>query len=278
MLYNKKQIIKFLKLALKEDIGSGDITTNTLISTSRKVKAKIIAKDNFILCGIDIIKEIFLLLDKNIKFNKKFNDGDFVRKNSTIAEISGNARAILSCERTALNILQHLSAIATKTRRFVDIAKKYNVQILDTRKTIPGLRLLQKYAVKVGGGKNHRLGLYDEILIKDNHIALARSASSALKKCKEKHPDKKVEIEVKTLKQINEILPYKPDIIMLDNMKISEIKKARRIIQDKAKIEVSGGVNLKNIEKIAKCGVDYISIGELTHTISAPDVSLEIEE
>lgn len=265
-----------LDLSLKEDIGKGDITTDILLPQDKKIRGKIIAKDNFVLCGVDFAKEVFKVLNKNIKFRKKFKDGERIVKKQVIAEIEGSAKAILAGERTALNIIQRLSAIATKTRKFVDKAKKYNVEILDTRKTTPNFRLFEKYAVKVGGGKNHRLGLHSGVLIKDNHIAILGSAKEAVRKCKMKDAGCKIEIEVKTLEQLKEVLPLKPDIILLDNMSIKEITLAKKIIGNLAKIEVSGGVNLKNVEKIAKCGVDYISVGELTHSVKSVDISLEV--
>ncbi len=267
---------EYLKLALKEDIGKGDITTNILLPQDKKIRGKIIAKDNFILCGVDFAKEVFKVLNKNIKFEKKFKDGEWIVKKQIIAEVEGSAKAILAGERTALNIIQRLSAITTKTRKFVDRVKKYNVEILDTRKTTPNFRLFEKYAVKVGGGKNHRLGLYNGILIKDNHIAMLGSAKEAVKRCKMKDAGCKIEIEVKTLEQLKEVLLLKPDIILLDNMSLKEITLAKKIIGGLSKIEVSGGVNLKNVEKIATVGVDYISVGELTHTTRAVDIHLEV--
>lgn len=271
-----KNYRRYLELALKEDIGGGDITTNILLLEDKKIKAQIISREKFILCGINFAEEVFKLLNKDINFRKKLKDGDKVENKQVIAEIEGSAKAILAGERTALNIIQRLSAIATKTKKFVDKAKKYNVEILDTRKTTPNFRLFEKYAVKVGGGKNHRGGLYDGILIKDNHIAILGSAKEAVRRCKMKDARSKIEVEVKTLGQLKEVLPLKPDIILLDNMSLKEIKLAKKIIDNLAKIEVSGGVNLKNVEKIAKCGVDYISVGELTHSVKSVDISLEV--
>ena len=277
-----------IKQALIEDIGKGDITTNALISPSMQAKAVIVAKQSGVIAGLDVAKAVFTELDKKIKFKPLVKDGDKVAAGKKIVEISGNARAILTAERTALNFLGHLSGVATLTRQFVDQVKPYKANILDTRKTMPGMRLLEKYAVKCGGGENHRMGLWDAVLIKDNHIAALSYQLSVISKNMRKKIPKNIpiEIEVKNLSELKEALEGLPDIILLDNMSIKQIKKAveLRNLQLKAYslklkavlLEVSGGINLANIRQIAAAGVDRISIGALTHSAKALDLSLKI--
>lgn len=272
-----------IKQALKEDIGNGDITTNSIIPKSAFIRAEIIAKDYGIIAGLDIAKQVFQELNKNISFRKNVHDGEPVKKGRVIAEIKGNARVILTGERVALNFLQRLSGIATLTARFVKLARKARgkakgVRILDTRKTTPLMRELEKYAVKAGGGRNHRFGLYDAILIKDNHIEAAGSITEAVKKAK--LAGKSIEVEVKNLKEVREALNARVGRLLLDNMGIKEIKKAVKLVKEKEKrkikLEVSGGVNLNTIKAIAGTGVDYVSIGALTHSAKALDLSLEV--
>ena len=235
------------------------------------------------LCGITIAMAVFVMRSSRIKFMPLAMDGEWIRPEQQIAYIEGDAKAVLSAERTALNFLSRLSGISTATAQFVEAARPYRAKIMDTRKTAPGLRLLEKYAVKAGGGTNHRIGLHDQVLIKDNHLAAAGydwdAVSRAVKSCQRKKI--KVEIEVQDLKQFNEALKINPDIIMLDNMDLKEIKSAVAL-RDKychgLRLEVSGGVSLKNIEKIASTGVEMISIGALTHSAGAVDFSLEIME
>ena len=247
-------------------------------------------KEKAIVCGLDIARRIFKTVDGAIKFQPKSKDGNLEKPGKIIANIQGNARSILKAERTALNLLSHLTGVATLTRRFVDAVKPYKAKIYDTRKTTPGLRVLEKYAVKTGGGHNHRMGLWDGVLIKDNHIAsfVVRSPSSVrelVEAAKNKMPKgKKLEIEVVNLAEFKEVLKADPDIIMLDNMKIGDIKKAVRIREHQSirasehqtLIEVSGGVNLTNVRQIAKAGADIISIGALTHSAPSVDISLEV--
>jgi nicotinate-nucleotide pyrophosphorylase (carboxylating) len=279
----------FIMSALREDIGRGDITTKILISENKKMKAVLLLKENAVIAGLDIAGDIFESMDAAVRFKAYCRDGAFENSGKIIAGIEGRARKILSAERTALNLLSHLSGIATMTAAFVKRVRPYPVKIMDTRKTIPGLRALQKYAVKMGGGYNHRMGLWDWVLIKDNHINVLCAIRSAqcLKELVEivkgKRPkNMKVEIEVKNLQEFKEALKARPDIIMLDNMKIDDIKKAVTIKRNMphtlntAQIEASGGVNLDNVRQIAKTGVDMISIGALTHSAKAIDISLEI--
>jgi len=271
-----------IKIALEEDIGKGDITTSSLISKNSQVRAVIIAKQSGVVAGLDIAKAVFIELDKKIKFKSLVKDGDKIKSGKKIVELYGSAWAILSAERTALNFLGRLSGIATLTRQFVDKVKPYKVKIMDTRKTAPGLRSLEKYAVKCAGGVNHRIGLWDGILIKDNHLAIHRKMiKETIKLAREKSGNNiKIEVEVENIKQLNNALSAKADIILLDNMTVAEIKNAVRIcrgaLQYAPTIEVSGGINLANVCLIAKAGVDRISIGALTHSAKAFDFSLDV--
>jgi len=268
---NHLTLKSIIKTALAEDIGSGDITTGSLISKNKIIRAKIIAKEKFLVCGINVAYEVFKILDTGIKFKQKVKEGSWVQKNDIIAEICGRACSILSAERVALNFLSLLSAIATKTKKFVKAASPYKVKILDTRKTIAGLRILQKYAVRIGGGYNHRFSLDEMILIKDNHLKVNNGCIKLPKKS-ERY---KIEIEAQNLKEFKRALALNPDIIMLDNMNIKEIKKAVKLNRS-ALLEVSGGINLANIKKYASSGVDLISIGELTDSVKSVDISLAI--
>jgi len=226
---------------------------------------------------LKIAKLVFKTLDKKIKFSSSLRDGNILYPGEVIATLQGEARYLLMGERTALNFLQRLSGIATLTRRFVDRCQNTKVKILDTRKTTPGLRLLEKYAVRVGGGRNHRMGLYDMILIKDNHIAMAGGIDEAIRRAKKSRKKVGLEVEVKNLKELREALGLKVKRIMLDNMGVREVKKAVELAKGTTKLEVSGGINLRNVRKYAETGVDYISIGALTHSARALDISMEIE-
>lgn len=260
-----------IKTALAEDIGSGDVTTDSLIAKSKKIKAKIIAKEKFLLCGVNVAAEVFKTVDSRLEFKRKVKEGTWVKKNDIIAEICGSACSILSAERVALNFLSLLSAIATKTKKFVKAVAPYKVKILDTRKTIAGLRILQKYAVRIGGGYNHRFSLDEMILIKDNHLKINAGCIKLPKKSKRY----KIEIEAQNLKEFIRALAFNPDIIMLDNMSVNDIKKAVKLNKS-ALLEVSGGINLGNIKKYAACKVNLISVGELTDSVKSIDISLDI--
>ena len=258
-----KQVIK---LAYKEDIGKGDITTDSIFPKSKKSNALIVAKSDGILSGIEAVKYAFKLASPTIDVVFHVGDGKRFSSGAKIAAIKGPARAILKGERLALNLLSHLSGVASLTAKFVEQVKGTKVSILDTRKTTPGLRSLEKQAVLHGGGKNHRMGLYDMILIKDNHIDSAGGVSEALEKVK--NTKYKVEIEISNFKQLEIALKYSPDIIMLDNFNTRQLARAVGIIRSgkpKIKIEVSGGINLKNIKVKAKAGVEFIYVGALTH-------------
>jgi len=269
---------ELIKKALKEDIGRGDITSRAIVPSGQVAWAKIITKEAGVIAGLNVAHKVFRSLDKRIKFRVKVKDGTRVKKGALLAEISGKARAILAGERVALNFLQHLSGIATLTGKFVARAKGQGARILDTRKTIPGLRGLEKYAVKVGGGVNHRMGLYDAILIKDNHIKLAGGIEKAIDGCRGLGTRNwGIEVEAKTLNQVKEAINAKADRILLDNMNIRTLRQAVKLCKKAGiKTEASGGVNSKNVRTIAKTGVDFISIGALTHSAPALDISLKI--
>lgn len=276
---------ELFKLAIQEDIGFGDITSQSLVPENLVAKAQIICKENCILAGLPFIKRFFNILSssfalqhENIEFNEYYRDSDFVKSGETIAEVKGNAQLLLTGERIALNILQRLSGISTITREFVKKTEGYNVKILDTRKTTPGLRLMEKYAVRIGGGFNHRFALYDAILIKDNHIKIAGSVKNALRMAKKYCIHHKIEIEVKNLEELKEALSEGADIVMLDNMDIDTMKEAVRIAKGRVLLEASGGVNIDNVREIASTGVDFISIGALTHSAKAIDISMKIKE
>ena len=269
-----------IKQALIEDIGRGDITTQLTISKDKRIKAKIIAKENFLLCGIIVAEKVFKAVDPGIKFEQKIKEGSRVKAQKTIAVISGKASSILMAERVALNLLSLLSGIATKTDEFVKEIEPFKTKITDTRKTIAGLRELQKYAVRVGGGHNHRIRLDEMVLIKDNHLKITNGYS----KLPSVPNGFKIEIEAQNLEEFKHALYFKPDIIMLDNMEIRDVKEAVRIRNSTefkshhglTKLEASGGIDLSNIKKYAATGVEIISVGELTDSVKSVDVSLDI--
>lgn len=277
MKLDKKEIERIVASALKEDIGKGDITTNLLIAKKEVANAFFLVKEDGIIAGLEIAKMVLHKLDKQIVWKSFIRDGNFVSVGTRIAEVTGSLRTLLTAERTALNILQRMSGIATTTNAFVNVAKNTNAKILDTRKTVPGLRLLDKYAVKIGGGTNHRIGLFDMVLIKDNHIKAAGNITNAVNKIRSGLTNKiKIEVETKNLSEVREALNCKVEIIMLDNMSVPMMRQAVKLINGKAKVEASGNVNLKTLHKIAKTGVDYISVGALTHSVKALDISMKI--
>lgn len=271
------QVDQIIENALREDVGGGDITTNLLFSEGVRCKAVILAKEGGVLAGLLIAKRVIRKLDENIIWDEKKKDGEKIELNQILAEISGSQRAILTGERLALNFLQRLSGIATLTYKFVKAVEGLSVKILDTRKTAPGLRILDKYAVSVGGGVNHRFGLYDGVLIKDNHIKLAGGISHAVRLIRERaQRGIKIEVETSTLDEIKEAIEAGADIIMLDNMTVETIKEAVELINGRALIEASGGVSLENIRRIAETGVDFLSVGSLTHSPRALDMALYV--
>ena len=263
-----------VKLALNEDLyPSGDITSD-LIQNNKIIEIKLISNESAVIGGLRFAKYAFALIDNKIKFVSKKKDGRFVRKNSLIATIKGKAKNILIAERVALNFLSHISGIATKTNEFVKLAGK-KCKICCTRKTIPNLRVIQKYGVKLGGGTNHRFNLSDEYLIKDNHIASANIKELVSLAIKNKK-SKKITVEVDNLKQLSEIMGLKFNTILFDNMNIKDLKKGIKIVNKKYETEASGNINLKTVKSIAKTGVDRISVGSITHSVSAIDFKLEI--
>jgi nicotinate-nucleotide pyrophosphorylase (carboxylating) len=277
-----KEYRRLLENALKEDVGQRDITTEFISPKDKIVKAVLLAKENCVVCGLPIAEGAFKLTDFKVKFQPLVKEGQWIKKGRVIARIKGKAIGLLVGERTALNFLSLLSGIATKTRRFVDAVKPFKAKIMDTRKTIPNLRNLEKYAVRVGGGYNHRFRLDEMALIKDNHLKVCE-LSKIIENIRKKIPKgTKIEVEVKNLKEFKEVLKGQPDIIMLDNMKVADIKKAVAIKRSmryslrRTPLEASGGITLKNVKKIASTGVDMISVGALTHSVSSIDLSLEI--
>ena len=265
-----------VKKTLSEDIQNGDITTRNILHDEKNAVAEVIALEPMVLCGLEIFKAIFKELTTKVAFTSfEYNDGDEITAEETIIKIQCGAIPLLEGERSALNILQWLSGIATLTRKFVK--KAAPVKVLDTRKTTPGLRIFEKYAVKCGGGTNHRFGLYDQVLIKDNHIEAAGSITNAMNHVRKNvNQDKKLEIEVKNLKEVKEAINNEADIIMLDNMSVETIKKSISLINGKSKIEISGGVTYDKLAEISKTGADYVSVGALTHSAPAVDISMKI--
>jgi len=275
---NIENIKSVIEYALNEDIGKGDITTNSLIPIDLQTKATMVAKSTGVIAGLAVAEYVFRTFSTDIIWKTFVNDGDKVSKGDLIVEISGPYRALLTGERVALNFLQRMSGIATMTANYVDTLKEYKTQILDTRKTVPGLRLLDKYAVKMGGGTNHRIGLYDMVLIKDNHIKIAGGITNAVAQIKKNLPDGiKVEVETTTIKEVQQALAAGVDIIMLDNMSNSTMAESVKIISGHAKVEASGNMTMERLKEVAATGVDFISIGALTHSVAAFDISMNIE-
>lgn len=264
---------------LEEDIGSGDITTLSIVGPEMETTGIIHAKDTGVLAGVDVARRVFELLEPRILFNAKLEDGAELTPGTIIAAVHGSARAVLTGERLALNLLQHMSGVATRTAKLAAIAAPYGAKLVDTRKTTPGLRVLDKYAVRVGGGSNHRLGLYDAMLIKDNHIKVAGGITAALERAHAyaSHMTK-IEIEVESLEGVREALAGGADVIMLDNMAPDLMAKAVAIIDHKAVVEASGGIDETTLAAAAKSGVDVISVGALTHSVKALDISMDIGE
>ena len=273
MDFNLKNLIAN---ALAEDIGNGDITSEATIPAESTSEAVILAKQHLVLAGIDVAREVFRSLDPGIQFSPFAKDGEVIHAGTELARLFGNTRALLAGERVALNLLQHMSGIATLTAAYVDKIKGLKAKVLDTRKTLPGLRHLEKYAVRMGGGKNHRMGLYDMILIKDNHIKAAGSITKAMESARKKSGKLTIEVETANLNEVREALASKADIILLDNMPLDLMREAVTIIKGQALVEASGNVTLDTIRAIAETGVDYISSGSLTHSAPAADISMKI--
>ncbi len=273
-LYRLRQSIQ---AALEEDLEHGDITTSSSLTGGETGRATARAKSALVLAGIDVFREVFLLLDPSLSFTASRRDGQSVQPGEALAEVRGNLSAILTAERVALNFLQRMSGIATLTRRYVEAVQGTGAQIIDTRKTAPGLRIFDKYAVRVGGGANHRFGLADGVLIKDNHIVAAGGIRQAVQRVRGTVPHTcRIEVEVKNLEELDEALAADVEIVMLDNMDIAEMKKAVERVDGRRLLEASGGISLGNVRAVAETGVNLISIGALTHSPAAADISLKI--
>ena len=267
-----------IRTALEEDIGSGDITTSCTVSPGAQGEGRIVAKEPLVLAGIDVARQVFWAVNRELKVHIPLKDGSRANEGDTLLEVTGDLAAILAAERTALNFLQRLSGIATLTNAFVDKVKGTRARILDTRKTTPGYRLLEKAAVRVGGGYNHRFGLYDGVLIKDNHIVAAGSIRKALQAALDSSSHTfRVEVEVETLEQLDEAIAAGAHVVMLDNMDLHTMAAAVRRTKGKIPLEASGGITLENVGEIAATGVDLISVGALTHSARAVDMSMEIQ-
>jgi len=293
---NKLQIEEIIDRALAEDLGKGDVTTEALVPGDRQGTGFIVAKKEGILAGINVAKQVFHRVDPELKVEVLLEDGTRVKPGSKVAKVSGSLGSVLKGERVALNFLQHLSGIASETNRYVEAVNGLSVRIMDTRKTTPGLRSLEKHAVKAGGGENHRMNLGDGILIKDNHLAALRSQGLNIKeiiaKAKQNTPlslrgakrrsnlqahQTQIEVEVGTVSEALESVEAGADIVMLDNMSLEDMRRAVKSIHGRASIEASGGITLGNVRAVAETGVDFISIGALTHSATALDISLELE-
>lgn len=280
-MIDQNLISQLVKQALDEDLNyqtpnEGDITA-ALIPETQHANAYVITREDCVFVGKALIEEVFQQVDPSVSVNVLVNDGDFVAANTRLFTASGSARAILTAERTALNFVQTLSGTATTTAKYVEVLSGTQTKLLDTRKTIPGLRALQKYAVKCGGGKNHRIGLFDAYLIKENHIAACGSIAKAVATARNNHPDKPVEVEVENLGELQQALDAGSDIIMLDNFSVSEIQQAVEITQGKAKLEVSGNMTIEILTTYAQAGVDFISSGALTKHVQSIDLSMRFE-
>jgi nicotinate-nucleotide pyrophosphorylase (carboxylating) len=265
-----------IEAALKEDMPQGDITSESIIPAESKSEAIILAKEEGILAGIDVVGRVFHKIDPSVVFEKRIKDGQKFREGLTLASIQGRSVSILKGERTALNFLQRMSGIATTTQKFVQELRGTKTKILDTRKTTPGLRSLEKYAVKMGGGVNHRFNLSEMVLIKDNHLRVVGSISQALKQAKERiKPGVRVEVEVTSLEEVQEAVKSGADMIMLDNMSKEAMEEAVKQVKGKVPLEVSGKITLTRVKEIASLGVDFISVGGLTHSFKSVDISIE---
>ena len=277
MMLNLRSIDVLIELAFEEDIGIGDITTESTVSSTQRGVGMLLAKSDGVIAGLPIAERAFLKLDSELIFRAFVNDGDAINSGTPIGEVQGAAKSILIAERTALNFLQRLSGVATLTSQFVHAVADYDVKMVDTRKTTPGWRALQKYAVRVGGGHNHRFGLYDGVLIKDNHIVAAGGITPAVQRARKTAPHTaKIEVEVETLEQVNEALEAKADILLLDNMSLEMMKQVVQMVGDLAVTEASGGITLDRVKSVASTGVDYISVGALTHSAMPMDISLTL--
>ena len=277
---DKEYVDQFIISALKEDVGDGDHTSLATIPAGTIGKAKLLVKDNGVLAGVELAAEIFRIVDKGLKMTAYLKDGADIKYGDIAFEVEGDAQSILKAERLVLNCMQHMSGIATRTNEIVDILKGYNTKVLDTRKTTPGLRYLEKWAVRIGGGVNHRFGLYDMILIKDNHVDYAGGISEAIEGARNylvtNHKKLAIEIEVRNIEELEEVIQTGGvDRILLDNFNFNDLRDAVDLIEGRFITEASGGITIDNIREYAACGVDYISVGALTHSVKSLDLSLK---
>lgn len=278
-MWSKRELRKKIEDWLQEDIGAGDITTMCTILEDEQGKGILYAKEAGVIAGLPVAELVFETVDPALSFKALVKEGDSVEKGQAIVEVTGAVQSILSGERLALNLLQRLSGIATRTREFVKVLEGTNARVVDTRKTTPGLRLVEKYAVRIGGGHNHRFALYDAVMIKDNHIKGAGGITQAVKAARANIPHTmKIEVESESLEQVNESIAAGADIIMLDNMSLEEMREAVALINGRAIVEASGGVTLETVRSIAETGVDVISVGALTHSVRALDISLDLNQ
>jgi len=276
------EILRVVRAALAEDVGSGDVTTLSTVPEQAMASAKMVARESLVVCGLAVAEAAFREINSAVQIERIASDGQRVGKGETLLKIIGPARAVLTAERVALNFVQRLSGIATLTAQFVEAVKGTRAKILDTRKTTPGLRLLEKYAVACGGGQNHRIGLFDMILIKDNHLVALRdelpnAIEAAVRRAREKFPKLKVEVEADTPEQVEQALFAGADVILLDNMSLEEMRAAVFFVNGRTQTEASGGVNLLTVRAIAETGVDFISVGALTHSARAVDIALDFD-
>jgi len=278
MKFNQRVVDNIIKEALREDLGEkGDLTTQAIFFKPIRAEGEIISKSSGVVCGLAVAERVFKILDSEVTVTFSVNEGSDTEKGQIIAKVKGPLQSILGAERTALNFMQHLSGISTLTRKFINEVKAYPVQIFDTRKTTPGLRMLEKYAVKVGGGFNHRFGLFDAVLIKDNHVRAAGGIGAAIRGARSSFASGiTIEVEAENLEEVAEALEAEADIILLDNMELETLKKAVKLVGTRAVIEASGGITLKNVADVARTGVDRISVGALTQADLPLDLSLEI--
>ena len=273
------EIERIIRTALEEDIGLGDVTTEVTVAADTVARAQLVAKEDFTLAGLDVAAEVFRTLDPEVSFEKLLKDGRQVKRGEVLAWIKGKAAILLQGERVALNLLQRMSAIASLTAKYVEQVKGTDAVIVDTRKTVPGLRALDKYSVRMGGGRNHRIGLFDGVLIKENHVAAAGGITAAISRAKQKLPHTlKIEIETRNLEEVQEALDAGADIIMLDNMSYDEMRQGVELINGCALVEASGGVNLETVRDFAETGVNIISVGALTHSVKAADISMLFDD
>ena len=275
MNLNKDRVLEIIDNALREDVGTGDISTTAVVGLGEEVTATILAKDTGVIAGLEVAALVFEQIDKGIEFKPLVEEGAKIEFGTELAKVSGLSSSILTAERLALNLLQRMSGIATKTDYYKSLVADYKVRIVDTRKTTPNLRILEKYAVRVGGGDNHRFGLYDAVMIKDNHIAAVGGITEAVATARRNIPHTmKIEVETESLADVKEALDARADIIMLDNMDAQLMRTAVELIGEQAIVEASGGITAENIVEVAKTGVDVISLGTLTHSINSLDISL----